>query len=459
MTTTAAPFVYRNGKPPSEPATLKPPHSEPAEQRLLGSVLLDGVMRDQLHGCALAPQDFYHLHHQHIWQAIQSVESVDVFTVFDWLERHDRLGKIPGGEDYLHELTGTVATGLQALHYAKQVKAYAQRRRMLDMCQRVAQMCHDEDLPHEKLLSESEREFVKASTGLAKAGTVHVSEVLSAYMERIEFAHNNPGALQSLATGFADIDQMLNGGAQGGELFIIAARPGMGKTSLMLSIIGNNVKAPSKAKRGAFYTLEMSNLEQVARMVAMTAGIDSMRLSRGEVRDDEWGALTRVVGNLGSAPLYLNDQPMSIEAIKADARRIYGVHGIEYLMVDFLGLVDAPGERDYERATAVALGAKQIAKELNVPVFLACQLSRALENRNDKRPVLSDLRDSGRIEEAADVAMFIYRDDYYNEDSSDKNVAEILIRKNRRGPTGVARLFFDKRLTAFRNLAKEAIEL
>jgi replicative DNA helicase len=434
--------------------TLKAPHSETAEQRLLGSVLMEGTLRDKV---SLVAQDFYHLHHQHIWHAIQAVDSVDVVTVYDWLERHDRLNKIPGGEMYLFELRDTVATSLQYSHYAKQVKAYAQRRRMLDAAQRIATMAHDEDLPQDKFLSEAEREFVKASTGLAKAGTVHISEVLPRYMERIEAAHAGTPQ-KTMATGFGDVDRMLNGGALGGELFIIAARPGMGKTSLLLSIIGNNVKQPATAKRGVFYTLEMTNEEQVGRMVALTAGIDSMRLAKGDLRDDEWGALMRVVGNLEAAPLYLNQEPMSIESIKADARRMHSVHGAEYIMIDFLGLVDAPGDRDYERATAVALGAKTIAKELNIPVFLACQLSRSLESRNDKRPMLSDLRDSGRIEEAADVAMFIYRDEVYaGPTDTNQNTAEILIRKNRRGPVGMATLFFDKRLTAFRNLAKDKV--
>jgi replicative DNA helicase len=252
---------------------------------------------------------------------------------------------------------------------------------------------------------------------------------------------------------------MLKGVARAGELFVSAARPGMGKTSLLLSIISNNVKTPATARRGVFYTLEMTSEEQIGRMVSLTSGIDGMRLSNGDLRDDEWAAFMRVIGNLESAPIYLNEEPMSIEGIKADARRMHGVHTLDYLMIDFLGLVDAPGDRDYERATAVALGAKMIAKELGVPVFLACQLSRSVETRNDKRPVLSDLRDSGRIEEAADVAMFIYRDEVYNADTEFQNIAEILIRKNRRGPVGNAMLFFDKRLTGFKNLAKERIQL
>jgi replicative DNA helicase len=448
MTTT----YQQRSKP--EP-TLKAPHNEAAEQRLLGSVLMEGALRDK---CNLAAQDFYHLHHQHIWQAVQAVDAVSVVTVFDWLDRHDRLNKIPGGEMYLYELQDTVPTALQYAHYANQVKAYAQRRRMLEMCQQVAQMCHDEDLPQDKLLSDSERAFVKASTGLVKAGTRHISEVLPAYVERVEAAHAGT-PIKTMATGFADIDKMLNGGARAGELFVIAARPGMGKTSLLLSIISNNVKTPATARRGVFYTLEMTSEEQIGRMVSLTSGIDGMRLSNGDLRDDEWAAFMRVIGNLESAPIYLNEEPMSIEGIKADARRMHGVHTLDYLMIDFLGLVDAPGDRDYERATAVALGAKMIAKELGVPVFLACQLSRSVETRNDKRPVLSDLRDSGRIEEAADVAMFIYRDEVYNADTEFQNIAEILIRKNRRGPVGNAMLFFDKRLTGFKNLAKERIQL
>jgi replicative DNA helicase len=300
---------------------------------------------------------------------------------------------------------------------------------------------------------------MRAASGITSAKTTHIGEVVGRVVVELEEAQNNPGSNVAMPTGFPDLDRLLTGGAKRGELVIVAARPGMGKTSFLLSVVLNGVADKSRQRRGAIYTLEMSNESLVRRLLSSETGVDSMRMNLGDIHDDEWTAIMRAGSSLGAAPLYLNDSPMSIDSIKADARRLKSVYEIGYLMIDFLGLVDAPGEKDYQRTNNVVLGAQQLAKELGIPVFLACQLSRSIENAQDTRPGLSDLRDSGRIEEAADVVMMIYRDDYYNPDSEFKNMAEILVRKNRNGPTGHAMLFFDRRLTAFKNLAKERIEL
>jgi len=438
--------------------TIQKPHSVETERRLLGALLHDGAMRNTLE---IVTTDFYDLAHQHIWQAMQGVDAIDLFTVSEWLTRHNLIDRV-GGDDYLMSLRDGVVTSLGAGAYAMQIKRLAKRRRFIDAAQAIAQAAMKEDLTEGDLLAECERVYVKAASGITTARTVHISEVVNSVNAQLEEMHLNPKTKVGMPTGFIDVDRLLGGGAKNSQLLIIGARPSMGKTSFMLSIILNNVKDKPNTKRGAVYTLEMSNESLAMRLISASTGIDSQRLNAADLRDDEWNAVVKVSAELASAPLYLNDSPMAISEIVADARRLKAVHGIEYIMIDFLGLVSAEGKSDYERTSKVALGAQSLAKELSIPVFLACQLSRDVETKGaatDKRPMLADLRDSGRIEEAADIVMMLYRDEYYNPSTEFKNIAEVLVRKNRVGPTGAANLFFDKRLTAFKNLAKEKIEL
>jgi len=442
-----------SGKQPAP--VLQRPHSTDAEQQLLGSLLHEASARRDIN---LTPKDFYTPQHASIFTAIQSVDEPDLFSVHEWLARHNLLDKC-GGDEYLLELRDRVVTGLNVRAYAGMVRNLSQRRQMLDAAQTIAQLSMDEDLAHSDLLAKANDAFVKATAGTGADKTVQISQVVLDLFKRLEWQHENKGKTNALATGFHDLDKLFGGGIEGGELIIVAARPGMGKTSLLLSIVSNIAEKAAK-KPGMFYTLEMSALEQVMRLVSMQAGIDSQRLRTADLKDEEWNALTRVSMKLSNMNLFMNEWPMSIDEIRADARRLHGVHGLSYVMIDFLGLVDAPGDSDYQKASAVALGAKSLAKELGVPVFLACQLSRGVETRGgDKRPVPADLRDSGRIEEAGDKILMLYRDEYYNEATEFKNIAELLVRKNRNGPIGKVDLFFDKRLTAFKNISKERIEL
>jgi replicative DNA helicase len=438
---------------------MQQPHSVESEQRLLGSLLRDGHARNLL---GLTVADFYDLGHQHIWHAIQEVETVDLFTVSEWLARRGLLDRV-GGDDYLMTLRGgggpPFDAPIDAPAYATHIKHLAVRRRMLEAAQAGAQAALREDLSEAELLAEWERVYLKAASGITTARTAHISEVVDRVHQQIEHLHANPGVAVAMPTGFKDLDKMLAGGVRNSELIIVAARPSMGKSSFLASIILNNLKDPARSRRGAIFTLEMSNESLVVRLMSGETGIDSQRLRVGDLKDDEWGALLRMSGKLADAPLYLNDAPMTITEIAAEARRLKAVHGIEYLMIDFLGLVGAEGKSEYERVSKVALGAQALAKEVNIPIFLACQLSREVERRQNKRPTLADLRDSGHIEQAADIVLGLYRDEYYDPDTEFKNIAEILVLKQRNGPNGMAMLFFDRRLTAFRNLAKERIEL
>lgn len=436
-------------------APLQRPQSVDAERRLIGALLHDGDSRSML---GLSVSDFYDLGHQHIWQAIQEVETVDLFTVSEWLARRNLLDRL-GGDDYLMELRDIAGPALAAPAYATQIRKLAKRRRVLEAGAAMGGAAMREDLSEAELLAECERVYLKAVSGITTSRTVHISKVVAKVNEQIEQQHANPNTAAAMPTGFIELDKMLAGGARKGELIIVAARPSMGKTSFLASLILNDQRGPAKARSGAIFTLEMSNESLVTRLIAGTTGIDSQRLHTASLKDDEWGALVRASGALAAAPLFLNDAPMSIVEIAAEARRLKEVHGITFLMIDFLGLVAADGKSDYERVSKVALGAQALAKELNIPIFLACQLSRDVERRQDKHPTLADLRDSGRIEEAADAVLALYRDEYYNPETELKNIAEILVLKQRNGPTGKVMLFFDKRLTAFKNLAKERIEI
>ena len=290
-----------------------------------------------------------------------------------------------------------------------------------------------------------------------------IRPVVSSFFERIEYLNEHRDEPLGIPTGFHDLDK-LTAGMQRGDLVIVAARPGVGKTSLMLNLA--YTAAMKYKQRVALFSLEMGNEQLVQRFVASETGIDSQRLRRGDLKEDEWGALTRVSMRMSDMQMFLDDSPsLTPLDLRVKARRVYQEHGLDMIILDYLQLMQGENsngrgmDNRVQEISYISRALKQIARELNVPLIAGSQLSRLVEQRADKRPMLSDLRESGSIEQDADIVMFIYRDEVYNPDTELKNIAEISIQKNRNGPTGKINLYFDNKLTSFKNLSKENVEL
>ena len=288
---------------------------------------------------------------------------------------------------------------------------------------------------------------------------IPINEAIRAYYERIEYLYEHRGEPLGIPTSFIDLDKLL-GGLQRSDLIILAARPGVGKTSLLLNIALS--AARRFHQRVAVFSLEMSNEQIGQRLVSAETGIDSRRLRSGELQDEDWPLFVQATGALSDAMIFLDDTPsISALQLRTKARRLYAEHGLDLIIVDYLQLMtgDTRSENRVQEISYLSRSLKGLARELKIPVLVASQLSRAVEQRSDKRPVLSDLRESGSIEQDADIVMFIYRDDVYNEDSERKNIAEIIVAKHRNGPTGTIELFFQRNLTQFKNALKRDVAL
>jgi replicative DNA helicase len=442
---------------------LVPPHSAETEEAVLGSLLIDTEAILKVAGF-LQPENFYVVKNQWVYEAMLRLhdrrEPIDLLTVSQELVKNGKLDEA-GGESYIAQLTTTVPTALNVEAYGRAVESLSLRRKMITAAGDIARIAYDQTLPIQQVIEKSEATIFGVSEGRGEGQMVPIRKAVSDFFERIEYLHEHRDEPLGIPSGYGDLDK-LTGGLQRGDLIIIAARPGVGKTSLMLNMAYN--AAHKHRQRVAIFSLEMSNEQLVQRFVAGETGIDSQRLRVADLREDEWGALTRVSMQMADTFIYLDDSPsLSPLDLRVKARRIYQEYGLDLIIVDYLQLMtgESGGRNDnrVQEISYISRSLKQIARELKVPLIAGSQLSRMVEQRSDKRPMLSDLRESGSIEQDSDIVMFIYRDELYNPDTEFKNIAEISVQKNRNGPTGKAMLFFDKRLTAFKNLAKERVEL
>jgi replicative DNA helicase len=441
-----------------------PPHNLDAEQAVLGSIMIDPEALLRIAGF-LKPEMFYDTKHQWIYTAMVALQEkrdpIDLLTVSSQLEAESRLDEV-GGETYIAGLTNIVPTALNVESYAHTVEQHAIRRKMISAASDVARLAYDQTLPIQQVIEKSEATIFAVSENTGEGNMVPIRKAVSDFFERIEYLHEHKDEPLGIPTGFTDLDRF-TGGLQRGDLIIIAARPGVGKTSLMLNLAYN--AAMRHRQRVAVFSLEMGNEQLVQRFVASETGIDSQRLRRGDLKDDEWGAVTRISGQMADLTMFLDDSSaLSPLDLRVKARRIYQEYGLDLIIVDYLQLMQGEGggrgtENRVQEISYISRSLKQIARELKVPLIAGSQLSRLVEQRSDKRPMLSDLRESGSIEQDADIVSFIYRDELYNPDTEFKNMAEITIAKNRNGPVGKVNLFFDNRLTSFKNLAREKIEL
>ncbi|MFN3704949.1 MAG: replicative DNA helicase [Thermoflexales bacterium] len=442
---------------------ILPPHSVETEEAVLGSLLIDSEAILRV-ASFLSPEHFYLVKHQWIYDAMLHLHSqrepIDLLTVRNELDKRGQLEEV-GGEPYIAQLTMAVPTALNVEAYARAVESLALRRRMIAAAGEVARLAYDQTLPIEQVIEKSEAAIFSVSEGRGRDHMSPIRQVVSNFFEQLQYLHEHRDESLGIPTGFPDLDR-LTGGLQKGDLIIIAARPGMGKTSLMLNIAYN--AARKYRRRVAIFSLEMSNEQLVQRFIAAESGIDSHRLRIADLKDEEWGVLTRVSMQVADQPIFLDDTPLLTPLdLRVKARRIYQEYGLDLIVVDYLqlmqGVSTGRSENRVQEISFISRSLKGIARELNVPLIAGSQLSRLVEQRSDKRPLLSDLRESGSIEQDADIVMFIYREDPQGLTVERKNLADVIVAKNRNGPTGQATLFFDSRLTAFRNLVRERIEL
>ena len=437
-----------------------PPQSIEAEQCLLGSLLLDKNAVIKV-GDFLKSRDFYKKLHQEIYQAIlelfEKSEPIDLLSVSTRLKEKELLEEI-GGNSYLTELINCVPTASHILNYAKIVQRKRILRDLIEASQEIESIGYNESEDVDILLDQAEqRIFSIAQKGLTQ-NFIPVKATLEEAFERIDNLSKRKGVLRGLSTGFPDLDYIL-AGFQSSDLIVLASRPSMGKSALALNFAANI--AISEKKPVGIFSLEMSKDQVVDRLISSLANVDSWRLRTGrlsdEGEDNDFVRIQQAMGILSEAPIYIDDAASSnILQMRAMARRLQAEHGLGLIIVDYLQLMEPrnPMATMVQQMTEVSRSLKGLARELNVPVLALSQLSRAVEQRSPQIPRLSDLRETGAIEQDSDVVLFIYREDRYRSESSRKNIADIIIAKHRNGPIGGVELYFDERIVSFRSLEK-----
>jgi replicative DNA helicase len=442
-----------NGVTAALPDKLQP-HNIEAEEAVLGSLLIDPDAIIHL-STFLKPVDFYIERHAWVYEAINDLherrEPADLVTLSDELERRGQLGEI-GGAAYLTSLINATPTSIHAEYYARIVERTAVLRRLIDAAGKIAQLAYQDTDDVDAVVDRAEEIIFGISERRVERDLRPIRQVLDAYYDRIEYLYQHQGEIIGIPTGLADLDKLL-GGLQRSDMVVMAGRPGMGKTSLALSMALQ--AARQRQKRVAIFSLEMSDEQLVQRLVSAETGIDSQRLRLGNIKPDEWPTFYQAIRLLSETSIFIDDTPaITALELRAKARRLHAEHGLDLLIVDYLQLMSGGtrSENRQQEISFISRSIKGLARELNIPILALSQLSRQVESRADKRPLLSDLRESGSIEQDADVVLFIYRDEVYNPDTEFPNIAEIIVSKHRSGPTGIFSVYFKKHLAQFVDL-------
>ncbi len=441
-----------------------PPHSMEAESSVLGGLLLDNSAWDRI-GDAVQEDDFYRYEHRLIFGAcsklINATKPADVITVFESLQSLGKADEV-GGINYLNALAQYVPSAANIRRYAEIVRERAILRKLISASDEIAtQAFNTKGLAVEKILDDAEQKIFKIGEDGArnKQGFQSMDTLVVELLDRVEEMSQNPNDITGVPSGFIDLDRMTSG-FQAGDLIVLAARPSMGKTALAVNIAEH--VALNEGLPVAIFSMEMGASQLAIRVVGSIGRIDQQRLRTGKLHDDEWPRLTEAVEKLRTVSLHIDESAgLTVSELRANARRLSRQCGkLGLIVVDYLQLMSvSTSMSDENRATAIgeiSRGLKMLAKELQCPIIALSQLSRGVESRTDKRPMMSDLRESGAIEQDADVIMFIYRDDYYlKEASKEPGVAEVIISKQRNGPTGTTKLTFLKNLTRFESMASQ----
>lgn len=435
-----------------------PPQDIDAERSVLGAMLLEDDAVTDVMGL-LAATDFYKPNHGRIFEGMVALyernEPLDEVTLAAALKGRGELDQV-GGAAYLADLTESVPTAANVLYYARIVRSRALTRRLIHAATSIAGSGYERSGDIDILLDEAESKIFEITSDREQRAFTPMRDIVKGAFDNIHKLYDNKNDITGIATGFADLDRVTSG-FQPADLIIVAGRPSMGKTAFALGVAQN--AALNHKTKVAVFSLEMSKEQLVMRMLSSEARIDSQRLRRGQLREDDWAKLADATGLLHQAPIFIDDTgSISILEMRAKARRLQAEQGLGLIVVDYLQLMRGrSGTEGREREISeISRGLKALAKELSVPVVALSQLNRSLEQRQDKRPMLSDLRESGAIEQDADVIAFVYRDEYYHPDSELRGVAEIIIGKQRNGPTDTVKLKFSREITRFDNLAKQA---
>lgn len=430
-----------------------PPHNIPAEQSVLGSLLID---RDAIIRVAsyVRADDFYIRANGTIYQAILDLynrrEPTDFVTLSDELERRSVLDDI-GGIGYLSSLLNTVPTAVHVEYYGRIVERTSTLRRLIDAGTQIVGIGYQDAVETEEALDSAEQTLFAISQKRQTKDFQSISDVLDRFFDQLDYLQQHRGEVVGVPSGFSDLDQ-LTGGLQRSDLIIVAARPSMGKTAFSLGLAYG--AAVQHDKTVGVFSLEMSAEQLVQRLLATETGVDSHRLRLGMIDDNEWDRISRAFGRLAEAKIFIDDAAnASVMDVRSKARRLQAENGLDLVIVDYLQLMSGRrSDNRVQEVSEITRGLKSLARELNVPVIALSQLSRAVETRADHRPMLSDLRESGSIEQDADIVMFIYRDEKYDENSEKKGIAEIIVAKHRNGPVGSINLRFFERIARFADL-------
>lgn len=432
-----------------------PPHNNEAEQSVIGAIFLEPqslITASEI----LLPDDFYRIAHKKIFETMLVLsdkgQPIDLVTITEELNVKNELEDV-GGISYLTELANTVPTAANVVYYAKIVEEKALLRRLIRVATDIVEDGYTREDEVEALLGEAEKKMMEVSNRKNAGDFRHIKDVLVETYDNIELLHTRKGDVTGIPTGFRDLDKM-TAGFQRNDLIIVAARPSVGKTAFALNVAQN---VATKARENvAIFSLEMGAEQLVMRMLCAEGNIDAQVLRTGNLEADDWRKLTMAMGTLSNAGIFIDDSPgIRINEIRSKCRRLQQEHGLGMIMIDYLQLIMGSGRSSDNRqqeVSEISRSLKALARELKVPVIALSQLSRGVEQRQDKRPMMSDLRESGSIEQDADIVSFLYREDYYDKETEMQNMIEIIIAKQRNGPTGTVTLAFAKEYNKFLNI-------
>ena len=435
------------------------PQNPEAEKSLLGAVLIDEEVLADI-ADKVSAKDFYDPRHELVFAAMlrlyEKHTPVDLLTLTEELRKSDDLKSV-GGAAYLSELTNYVPSSAHATSYAEMVAAAAVRRRLIKAGATISELAFSDGEEIQEILSRAEADLYSVSEASEKSELVSIESILTESFDRMEELHRDKGKLRGVKTGFRDLDK-LTAGLQKSDLIILAARPAMGKSILAQNLAYSVATKENKAV--LIFNLEMSNAQTVDRMLAEASGVDSWNIRTGNLSDDDFSKISEAMGEMAEAPIFFDDTPgLSVLEMRTKARRQAHKTPLGLIVVDYLQLMSGSrfgGDNRVQEVSEISRGLKLLARELDVPVVALSQLSRTVETRPDKRPMLSDLRESGSIEQDADIVMFLYSEDYYNPDTERQHIAELILSKHRNGPTGKVELYFHPDRLKFMTLDKRS---
>ncbi len=435
-----------------------PPQNIDAEQAVLGAMLIKKEAIAEV-SQLLRPEDFYRDAHKIIYEAMLTLfnrnEPADIVTVTNYLNNESQLDKV-GGIAFVTALANVVPTAANVIYHANIVREKADLRHLINTATDIAGMAYEAADDVADVIDKSEKMIMEVANRQNVSAFTPMKDIVIETFDKINLLYESKGGLTGIPSGFRDLDA-LTSGLQASDLILVAARPSMGKTAFTLNIAAN-VALKSK-KTVAFFSLEMSKQQLVQRMLCSEGGIDSQKLKNGDLSNEDWDKLVRTADRVSSAPLYIDDTAgITVMELRSKARRLKAEHGLDLIIIDYLQLMQGRGrggsDNRQQEISEISRSLKAVARELNVPVIALSQLSRSVESRQIKRPMLSDLRESGSLEQDADIVMFLYREDYYDPETANKNITEVIVAKHRNGPVDTIRMFFTKQFTRFNDLSK-----